>query len=145
MLCRHRKHLHPEPREIVRLVVILRPIALVGGDYGGATGLAHPLQHLLVKRGDAAPHIDNNHAKIRIADRKRRLRTRLLRKGILRTWGPVERDAAGVNKHEPLAEHRHFTGYAIPRDARLVEHDGDALTRNAVEECRLADIWPTNY
>jgi hypothetical protein len=33
---------------------------------------------------------------------------------------------------------------AVPRDAGLIMHNGDAFARNAIKQSGLADIWTAN-
>ena len=78
-----------------------------------------------------------------ILDRERGLSLRLLVERIVRD-AAVEGDPARVDEHHLAALHLHLARHAVASDARLVENDGDALLRYAVEERALARVGPAD-
>src|SRR5207249_1494821 len=53
-------------------------------------------------------------------------------------------DPAGVDDRERRAAESALRGNAVARHARLVVDDGNHAPRKAIEERRLADVWPAD-
>ena len=139
MFRRDGEDLKTEAIVLVGAPILVGGIALVRGDHAGNARLSHALDDLGVKRRNALPCIDDNNAYRRVFDGERRLGTRLLVEGIARN-ALVERDSARIYEHDAAVQNIDFTGNAVARNAGLIENDGDALFRNAVEKRALSRI-----
>ena len=135
-----RQDRHAEAGEVVRLLVVLGPVRLVRDDRARHAALAHALEDLLVQRRHARAHVHHDEAHRRVGDGERRLLPRLGGERVLAARRAVEREAARVDEHEALAVRLDLAGHAVARDAGLVEDDGDAPPRDAVEEGALAHV-----
>ena len=134
------EHGDAEAGELVRERVVVGPVALVGGDGAGHARLAHALEHLLVERRHARARVHHHHAHGRVGHGHGGLLARLGGEGVLASRRAVEGEPARVHEQEALAVRLHLARHAVARDAGLVEHDGDALPRDAVEERALAHV-----
>ena len=65
-----------------------------------------------------------------------------LHDGIGGLFAPPQADPAGIDQRERSAAPFGLGTHTVARDARLVVHDGDAPTGDAVEQRRFPDVWP---
>ncbi len=129
---------HSQRVKVVRQILLLARVRLV---YGQRDRLAEPQQHLRqipIGAGDLRAAIHQENDLVRLLQRELGLFQNLAR-NIIRI---VHHDAAGVDDFEPLAIELRRAMDAVARDARLIAHDGTALTRDAVEKSGLADVRP---
>ena len=143
MLRARREDGEPEALELGGAPVVVRSVALVRGNDARNAGLADGRNDLRVERGYALARVHDDDAHRGILDSERGLALRLLVERIVRD-AAVEGDPARVDEHHLAALHLHLARHAVASDARLVENDGDALLRYAVEERALARVGPAD-
>ena len=98
--------------------------------------LAQDLRELLVARRDALARVDDEEDEVCLADRGPRLLGDLARDRM--RVGDV--DAAGVDRHELLAQPLDDQLLTVARRAARVVHDRRARRGQPVDERRLADV-----
>ena len=141
MLRARRENGKAEPLELRSAPVVVRRVAFVRRDYARNAGLADALDDFGIERRDARARINHDYADGGILDRERGLALRLLVERIVRDTA-VERNAPGVDEHYLAPKDVDLARHAVARHARLVEYDGDALLRDAVEKRALARVGP---
>jgi hypothetical protein len=86
--------------------------------------------------------IHNNDTYSAVLYGKCRLRARLIIKRIFRN-AFVECDTAGIDEHYLATKDINLTSHPVSRNSRLVEHNGDALFGDLVEERAFPGIRAT--
>jgi hypothetical protein len=107
---------------------------------GLAAAQAQFLRDFAVQRHNAFLHIDDEDDDVRGFDGQIHLLHRGLDDDVAGFFAAQQADAAGVHEREGASVPFGLGADAVARDARLVMHDGDAPSDDAVEQRGLADI-----
>src|ERR1051325_6840002 len=120
----------------------LKPLGvrLVGCDQHALARRAQQVGQLFIERRHPFPHVNDPDERGRIFNRRRRLFQYVGRyHGIV-----VRHYAARVHEREAATVPLRLSVYAVARNPRLVSDNRAPLAREAIKECGLPDIGPTD-
>ena len=119
-------------------------VHLVDGDQHRFAAVAQARGCFAVQRHDALLDVHHKDDDVSCFDRELHLFERRLYDDIIRLFPAEQADAASIYEREGLPAPFHLGADAVARDARLIVHDSDAPTGDAIEQGGLADIGPAD-
>ena len=117
-------------------------VHLVDGDQHRFAAGAQARGGFAVQRHDAFLDIHHENDDVGCFDGEFHLFERRLNDDIVRLFAAQQADAAGIHQCERPPAPLHFRSDAVARHARLIVHDSNAPSGDAVKQCGLADVGP---